>query len=748
MDCDSCGKKMRLNKPKENSTWSPFWGCTGFPSCKNTKKVEQNNAGIIKGQLDSFSRLTDLNSAAVSRVAKRRENTKNKLNRVLSRFKEDEYSSIEISEFPYISFPYKSFNELQLAALKYIDRDMNIVVCSPTSSGKTSIAEMVMGRTLEEKSVTIYTCPLRALASQKYNRWTEEKHDFSKYEITINTGDVSGDSGLKTKLNKSNIIIQTSEMLYHKSIHPGNTNNYLFNVGSLIVDESHLICDSSRGSELECGLEKFTSINNEARIVFLSATMANTSDMIKWLTILNGKKTILIETNYRPCELNKHYIPIPYYNRAELKDNFAEEAVRIVEKHKRDKFIVFVHDKSLGRLVKDKLEDESITTAFHSRDLKKDERYRVEHEFEHGGMRAIVATSTLAIGLDLPARRVIICGTKRGPEFVSPFEINQMWGRAGRPSFDTEGDAHILIEDRIFEREKGRINKELIVDSQLFENDNFLFHLLICIYSKINTVDKILEWYKRTLSFSQNVDLSENEINNCLEILEKGKFIKIDKEKHQKTYIIDNLGKICCWFYMNPLDIRGWVRSFNLINKHASWTLPNVLWAFCGINSARKMNVSNAQIPYIMDSDFTLLIDKKTEKYSTEGQIAAAVSLYKHTRGEKIPNVLYSIFSEWKHNAARFCAALKIIDELHCRWNKQQLFDKLQVCLNYGVGFDRAELVTIPGIGAKRAEKLFKFGIETPTDILKNRKKVKEILGSITGTKAISEAAKHKRKTK
>lgn len=745
MNCDLCGSKMKVNKPYGNASWSPFWGCTTYPKCKGTKKIEQDNSGIIKGQLESFGKLTDLNQKAIKRTAKRRINADFLLNKALKGYDDNSVSEFDVSLFPYMSFPYKQFNELQQKALKFVDKDVNLVVCSPTSSGKTSIAEMIFSRTLFEKSVSIYLCPLRALASQRHNRWSDKKHDFSKKEVVIHTGDVSNDMSAKSKLNKADIIIQTSEMLYHKSLHPGNLNNYLFNVGCIAVDEAHLLCEPSRGSELECGLEKFSSLNPEARIIFLSATMENADELASWLTQLNGKKTELIETTYRPCELKKHYTAIEYsYDARVRKQNYCDEALHIVLKHKTDKFIIFVHDKSIGRLMLASLEEAGIQSVFHSRDLKKEERAKAEHDFEHGKLRVIVATSTLAIGLDLPARRVVITGTKRANQKVSAFDINQMLGRAGRPSFDKEGDAHILIDDNCFAREKARINETLYVESQLTDNNNLLFHVLICVYCKFDTIDKIFNWYRRTLSAHQGIDLSENDILDIMKFLIDENFVSLKDGKYE----IKNLGKIACWFYMNPLDIRGWVKSFSLLNKLNKWNIESVLWALCGNEQSRKTIVSNLQAEIISDMEYVDFLDSQLAKFSTEGQIKNAATLYCHIKGKKVPNALYSTLSEWKHNAGRFCQTIKIIDDLHSHWRKGEIFEKLSVCLNYGVDFEKAELVTIENIGAKRAETLFNDGIETVRDILKNRKRVKQLFGNLIGAKIIKSASSKLQKEK
>lgn len=741
MNCRKCNSKMILRKPtKPNQNFEPFWGCSKFPECNGTRRYQTDIDHSTMINTDFVS--VDAGSNYIlETIKKKRKSAVKKVSSIIKKNKvlNKKIKDFSVKEFPYLSFPYSSFNILQRKALPYVDRDCNIIVCSPTSSGKTSIAEMVIARTLYEKNVAIYLCPLRALASQKYYRWTHPSHEFSKKNVTLHTGDVSSDLEKKALLNKSDIIIQTSEMLHHKSIHPGNKNAYLFKIGCVIVDEAHLIAEPSRGSELECGLERFTSVNSNARIVFLSATMENEEELKNWLTNLNGKPTKIIKTNYRPCKLYKHYEKVDFHHR-----NYdynrrvkAEAAIEKVLEFESDKFILFVQAKSTGYKLLDMLKEEGIESVFHSRDLNRTQREEAEQRFEHGDLRVIVATSTLAIGLDLPARRVCILGTKRGPEKVSAFDINQMLGRAGRPSFDKQGDAYIFIDKQIFDKEKERIEAPLVVKSQLGEESNFLFHVLMAIYSGHNSQQKIIEWFKRTLCYLQNT----NPLNQLGDVIDYLKFSGFIEENNEGEYIVKNQGKICCWFYMSPLDIKNWIDYFNIIHRDNNWKNDFVIWALSAADKYKKENINKYQSEAVVSTGYFKRIVEYLE-YSTEGQLKNAAALYCLTNDKEIPKSLYSCVRDWRADIGRVVQALKTVDKMVTKWNKQLIFERLVLSIEKGISLEKAELASISGIGKKRVDKLFSNGIYSVKDLLKNIKKAKQLLGPKVGHKAVEQARK------
>lgn len=182
-------------------------------------------------------------------------------------------------------------------------RNKNLLVCTPTASGKTLIAEMaIMKSILEAKGKAVYIVPLKALASEKYK-------DFSrKYgkiiDIALSIGDLdSPDEGLW----KKDLIIATSEKLDSIIRHKAK---WLDEIKVIVVDEIHLLNDIDRGPTLEV-LLTILKHKTKAQIIGLSATIGNPEELAEWL----GAE--LVSDDWRPVELKKG---IYFEGKIEFKD--------------------------------------------------------------------------------------------------------------------------------------------------------------------------------------------------------------------------------------------------------------------------------------------------------------------------------------------------------------------------------------------------------------------------------------------
>lgn len=177
------------------------------------------------------------------------------------------------------------------AVKKGLLRGKNLLVCTPTASGKTLVAELAgVKNVLEGKGKLVYIVPLRALASEKYN-------DFSaRYgvicSIAMSSGDIDSDDRY---LSDYDVIITTSEKLDSLLRHH---TPWITQVGTIIVDEVHLINDSSRGPTLEIVITLLRQIVR-AQIIALSATVGNAPELAAWLD------AELVEDDWRPVELRK-----------------------------------------------------------------------------------------------------------------------------------------------------------------------------------------------------------------------------------------------------------------------------------------------------------------------------------------------------------------------------------------------------------------------------------------------------------
>src|SRR5919202_1278009 len=377
----------------------------------------------------------------------------------------------------------------ELALSKGLLEGKNLLVTTPTASGKTLIAIMAAIKTIEKGLKVIYLTPLRALASEKY-------HDFlilqslniinRKIRVRIASGDYNSSGN---EIADSDVIVLTNEKM-DSLIRHGT--KWISNVGLFVADEVHIIGERDRGPTLEMILTKIRKFYPLAQILALSATIANSVDIAKWL----GCE--LIESNWRPTKLVEG---VYEYGNVRMNDGgkiriknssspafsssaidialdciekggqaliFAETRKRVsslavkaseVVNKRLDKATKTMATKTSTEILKNGDDTELTRTlcqvvsrgvAFHHAGLGQSSREIVEQSFKAGVIKLLTATPTLAAGVNLPARRVILSSIMRydsdygGNMPISVLEYKQLCGRAGRPKYDTSGEAVIV----------------------------------------------------------------------------------------------------------------------------------------------------------------------------------------------------------------------------------------------------------------------------------------------------------------
>jgi helicase len=183
---------------------------------------------------------------------------------------------------------------LRPAQYKAIDEglfdDKNLLICTPTASGKTLVAEMaIMNAIFHDKGKCIYIVPLKALANEKYNHF-KKMHSF---KTAITSGDVDSDDSY---LERYDLIITTSEKFDSLIRHH---TPWLSRIKTVIIDEIHLLNDTGRGPTLEIIITILRSILKNIQIIGLSATIGNPEELASWLD------SRLILDTWRPVELHK-----------------------------------------------------------------------------------------------------------------------------------------------------------------------------------------------------------------------------------------------------------------------------------------------------------------------------------------------------------------------------------------------------------------------------------------------------------
>jgi helicase len=170
--------------------------------------------------------------------------------------------------------------------------NQNLLICTPTASGKTFIAELAFLKNIIEKNKkAIYIVPLKALASEKYKDFSKKYGNLMKISLSIGDFD-SEDRYLKDY----DLIICTSEKLDSLMRHHVP---WLSQIGCVIIDEIHLINDPTRGPTLEIIITLLKELLIDIHLIGLSATIGNPLQLANWL---NAK---LIEDDWRPVKLKQ-----------------------------------------------------------------------------------------------------------------------------------------------------------------------------------------------------------------------------------------------------------------------------------------------------------------------------------------------------------------------------------------------------------------------------------------------------------
>jgi helicase len=473
----------------------------------------------------------------------------------------------------------------------------NLVLASPTASGKTLVAELCALKHVTEKNgKTLYLTPLKALANEKYVEFqkykTVHKPDGKRVKIGISTGDYDSSDPW---LERYDIIITTNEkadsLLRHRA-------QWTEQLSLIVADEVHLLNDAERGPTLEVVLARLMQINPDVQILALSATIKNTDEIAEWLkaeaitlewrpVILKegvllydeiqfkdgDAKKISVETKNSPINLALHIIKhggqaLIFTGTRRNAVSLAKKATSEVEKLlskplRRSLNIIAQRILSTGERTRiSELLAELVGhgIAFHHAGLGSAHRKIIEDSFRNGKIKVLTATPTLAFGVNLPARMVIIQDYRRyelgyGYYPISVLEYKQMAGRAGRPKYDKVGEAVLVAktdDERDYLMESYVFAKPERIWSKLAVERILRSHVLATIASDFaHTEMGIYEFFGKTLyAFQYDVRAIKRVVTKILKFLYDENMIEVDGENIYAT----RFGKRVSELYIDPVS--------------------------------------------------------------------------------------------------------------------------------------------------------------------------------------------------
>jgi superfamily II RNA helicase len=443
----------------------------------------------------------------------------------------------------------------QKEAISWIDKGHSVLISAPTGSGKTVIAEAAIDHALENGLQVIYTAPIKALSNQKYRDFRER---YGEEKVGILTGDVSINA-------EAPILIMTTE-IYRNSLFENR--DRILKIGWVIFDEIHYMDDPERGTVWE---EALLFTPPEIRILALSATVPNVTELADWIRNIHGRPITVVQESHRPVPLDFHFqcqdkiLDTPEQLRHEGYLNRDNWKLSSRERHRGfrpmrgktnqlDHLIYYLIQKDrlpaiyfvFGRRRAESHASDAMQFDFLNKDERKEiialfesllEKYDLRSEssaqdlrplvergiaYHHAGMlptlkevveqlftsrliKMIFTTETFALGINMPARSVILDELEKfyghGFSILTTRDFYQMAGRAGRRGMDSRGYVFVRVNPhdlQFHEVQRVLFGQPESIRSQL----NTAYATLLNLYKDVGR--KLLELYPRSFHYFQS----------------------------------------------------------------------------------------------------------------------------------------------------------------------------------------------------------------------------------------------------
>uniref|UniRef100_A0AAV2MBR4 Activating signal cointegrator 1 complex subunit 3 n=1 Tax=Knipowitschia caucasica TaxID=637954 RepID=A0AAV2MBR4_KNICA len=509
-------------------------------------------------------------------------------------------------------YKFTHFNPIQTQIFHTLyHTDTNVLLGAPTGSGKTIAAEMAMFRVFNmyPGSKVVYIAPLKALVRERIEDWKVRIEEKLGKKVVELTGDVTPDM---RAIAQAELIVTTPEKWDGVS-RSWQNRSYVQKVAILIIDEIHLLGED-RGPVLEVIVSRTNFISSHTsksvRVVGLSTALANARDLADWLGI---KQVGLFNfrPSVRPVPLEVHIHGFPGQHYCPRMATMNKPTFQAIRSHSPAKpVLIFVSSRRQTRLTaldliaylatednpkqwlhQDEREIEAIIVTVRDSNLKlmlafgigihhaglhERDRKTVEELFVNCKIQVLIATSTLAWGVNFPAHLVVVKGTEyfdgKSRRYVDyPItDVLQMMGRAGRPQFDDQGKAVILVHDIKKDFYKKFLYEPFPVESSLLSvlSDHLNAEIAAgTISSKQDAMDYITWTYffRRLVmnpSYYELEDISHESINKYLSSLVERSLRDlecsycIEIQEDDRTITPMTYGRISSYYYLKHQTIR------------------------------------------------------------------------------------------------------------------------------------------------------------------------------------------------
>lgn len=638
----------------------------------------------------------------------------------------------------------------------------SILMVTQTASGKTLLAELLAINTvMSGKGKVVYLSPLKALADEKYQDFKNYYGDLNLRTI-LTVGNYDSD---EPRLERYDIICTTYEKMDSLVRHRPS---WLDKVALVIIDEIHYLDDEKRGPVLESLIANLKLLIPNSQFFALSATVGNSQEIASWI----GAE--LIESDWRPVPLRegvffKGKIIYKDGDIRKVSTKFSSPILDLVNDTLQEggQALVFVNSRrravSLSKTVGERLRidpgdgalevsekmrnlsevsslNEELSSlvrkgvSFHHAGLTVEQRREIEKAFREGIIKVIVATPTLAAGVNLPARRVIIESSERyvageGSESIKVLEYKQFAGRAGRPNYDEYGEA-ILIARNSYDVEdlfRTYINgSPEEIKSKMGSPLKFRTHLLSYIVTYDGVNEEGIEKYINMLLLSRQTSRKKLKelVEESLKMLIEGSFVI----GSGGTYIPTDLGKYVAELYIDPATALYTIRAFRKGKRPTEFSIMHLIAASPDMPKLRvkmkEMDGLDELFTQFLPEILLGLQDRDVEYEEALAEVKTASFLLdwinevpeqeicdKYDIG---PGDIYTFIESASWIAYAITKLAEIIPEAK---KHKDMLEELTVRVENGVRKELVELVIIPKVGRVRARRLFNAGFRSLEDI-------------------------------
>ncbi|WP_408956820.1 DEAD/DEAH box helicase [Natrinema sp. 74] len=650
------------------------------------------------------------------------------------------------------AFAFEEFNRMQREAVPaLLETEENVVASAPTASGKTALAELAICKALGDGGTALFIAPMRALTNEKEDDWDRfESLDYSVYVVT-------GERDLNPRrARRADILVMTPEKLDSATRkHDSRRYDFVTDIDVCVIDEVHLLDADRRGSVLEVTISRLRRLC-EPRIVALSATMPNVDDVAAWLDA-PAANTFEFGEEYRPVELNAG---VKTYTHGE--NSFADKyrrlyrALDLAEPHLREdgQSLVFVSSRQdtvqAAKKARDEIAERDIPmgvrgdydfhteskelendtlrnsvldgVAFHHAGLSKNDRDLVEEWFKDGHVELLFSTSTLAWGVNLPARCVVIRDTKlhdplEGEVDMSPLDVLQMLGRAGRPGYDDVGYGWVVCDTAEADKYRRLLRDGKEIESRLAESLETHLNAEIAM-GTITDLEDVMDWLETTFYYVRGQSKPDDydfpnlrqRVRDCLEGLVDRGFVETGEDLSIEA---TPRGVLTSKYYLR-LDTAA--RFAALCDRIAEGSdelaTGDVLEA---VATAEEFDSVSARQDE-RDAIDAVLVGETTDDLDPGERKVLAI--LRGAASGSTPAELRSDAWVIRQNATRLLSALGAFLDRFVGPHAANLARRVEARIENGVAEDAVGLTAIDGVGPGRASKLAKEGLSTPGDVV------------------------------